>query len=190
MAEHGHDHTDADRLDRLADPEQYRYLSAEELRTWLDAEPDWAVADLGSGVGFYTNALAQSVTTVWALDADPAMHRRYQAMGQPENVRLVTAAVERIPLPDDCIDGAVSLRTFHHGVAGALDEVARLLRPGGRVVIFDWSATGAGNRDRGPEPEACYDIATVQSRLLDHGFRIQAATERRETFVVVARRTR
>lgn len=189
MTDHGHRHDlDAtDRIDRLEDPAQYRYLSGEELRTFLDPDPDWVIADLGSGTGFYTDEIAPIAGTVFAVDADEAKHARYRERGRPASVELVTADVADVPLADDSLDGAVSLRTFHHGVAEALGEVVRLLRAGGRLVVFDWSATGVGDRDRGPPPADCFDLATVQSRLRDVGFRIQHAHERRETFVVIAR---
>lgn len=183
----GHEHDFTDRTDRLEDPAQYRYLSAEELRTFLDPSPDWTVADLGSGTGFYADEIAPVVDAVYAVDAFEGMHERYAAKGMPSNVEPVTADVGDIPLDDGVLDGAMSLRTFHHGVAGALDEVARLLRTGGRFVVVDWSATGAGDRDRGPDPERCYDLAAVQSMLVESGFAIREAVERRETFVVVAR---
>ncbi len=185
--DHHHDEFDIDaRIDRLADPRQYRYLSAEELRTFLDPRPDQVVADLGSGTGFFTDELAPVVGTLYAVDVREEMHDAYRSRGLPGNVETVTADVADIPLDNDALDGAVSVRTFHHGVADALDEVARLLRPGARFVVVDWSATGAGQRDRGPDPEDCFDLAAVQASLLAAGFRIRDAHERRETFVVVA----
>jgi SAM-dependent methyltransferase len=185
--DHDHDHDFTDRIDRLEDPEQFRYLSGEELRTFLDPGPEWTVADLGSGTGVYTDEIAPTVDTVYDVDAYAAMHERYEERGCPANVELLTADVAEIPLDDGVLDGAVSLRTYHHGVAEALPELARLFRPGGRLVVFDWSATGAGERERGPPAESCFDLATVQSQLLEAGFRIGSAQDRRETFVVTAR---
>jgi SAM-dependent methyltransferase len=186
---HHHDHdASATRIERLNDPAQYRYLSAEELRRHLDPDPDWTLLDLGSGTGFYTDALAPVVDTVHAVDVDATMHEAYRERGRPDNVVPVEADVGDVPLPDDVADAAVSVRTFHHGVAEALPEVARLLRPGGRFVVVDWSATGVGDRERGPPPADCFDLATVQSMLIEAGFGVVDGHERRETFVVVARR--
>lgn len=190
MGGHGHDDEyDLDeRIDRLDDPTQYRYLSAEELRSLLDPGPDWVVADLGSGTGLFTDELAPVVGPLVAVDIRPAMHDHYRSKGLPANVVPLTADVGALPLADGVLDGAVSIRTFHHGVADGLDEIARVLKPGGRLVVVDWSATGAGDRERGRHPEDYVDLATAQSRLLDAGFRIRTARERRETFVVVAAR--
>lgn len=186
MAESGSEEADsAARLERLDDPLQYRYLSAEELRTFLDPGDDWTIADLGSGTGFFTDELAPVVGTAIAIDINDAMHRRYRSNGVPTNVIPLKADVGSLPLADDCLDGAVSIRTFHHGVAGALDEIARVLNPGARLVVVDWSAAGAGDRDRGRHPERYVDAAAAQAALIDAGFSIDETHERRETFVVV-----
>ncbi|MEF8800296.1 MAG: methyltransferase domain-containing protein [Halolamina sp.] len=101
------------------------------------------------------------------------------------NVVPVTADVATLPFRDGELDGAVSTRTFHHGLNDALPEIKRVLGPGGRLVVVDWSATGAGERDHARDEEY-FDVATVQSRLLEAGFRIRHARERRETFVIIA----
>jgi SAM-dependent methyltransferase len=174
-----------DRVDQLRDPSQYQYLSGEELRYFLAPDPDWVVADFGSGTGFYTDEIAPVAETVYAIDSRRPMHAQYQAVGMPANVAPVTADFSRTPFADGVLDGVFSTRTFHHGFEPAVEEVARVLRPGGRFVVVDWSATGAGDREPSVDEEYA-DLATVQSHLLDAGFTIRAAQERRETFVIVA----
>lgn len=178
---------DQDRIDALDDPAGFRYCSAEELRTWLAPAPDWRVADFGSGTGLFTSELAPVVERVLAVDVRQGLHEVYRADGVPANVIPVVADFGGLPLPTDALDGGVSVRSYHHGTDAVLDEIARVLRPGGRFVVVDWSATGAGER-AGRDDEAYLDLATVQSQLLDHGFRIRDARERRETFVVVGER--
>lgn len=179
---------DPERIERIDDPARsFTYCSAEELLTFLDPSPDWRVADLGSGTGRYASELAAVARTVYAVDVRPGMQAVYRERGVPSNVVPLVADFERLPLPADHLDGAVCLRTYHHGFASALPDLARVLRPGGRLVVVDWSATGAGERETHVDEEYL-DLATVQSHLLDAGFRISNAHERRETFVVVARR--
>jgi ubiquinone/menaquinone biosynthesis C-methylase UbiE len=177
-----------EKADRLEEPDRYRYLSAEEVYDLLDPDPKWTIADLGSGTGFYTDEVAPLVDHVYAVDIHEAMQDAYRAKGVPENVELVTSDVSDMPLADDRLDAALSIRTFHHGVEDSLDEVGRVLRPSGRFVVMDWSATGAGERDRGPDREDCVDLATAQSLLLDAGFEIRSACERHETFTIVSSR--
>lgn len=174
-----------DRVERIDDPASaYRYCSGEELRTFLDPGPDWTVADLGSGTGRFTSELAPVVDRAFAVDLRSGMQAAYREKGVPTNVTPLVADFERLPLPTDSVDGAISMRTYHHEFETALPEVGRVLRPGGRLVIVDWSATGAGERET-PVDEEYLDLATVQSHLLEAGFRIAHAEERRETFVIV-----
>ncbi|MFB6362392.1 MAG: class I SAM-dependent methyltransferase [Halobacteriales archaeon] len=176
-----------DRLEKLEDPSRYRWLSGEELRHHLGPAPEGAVADLGSGSGFYTDELAPVIRRAYAVDVLGEMHERYRERGLPDNVEPVTATFRDLPFADGGLDGAVAVMTFHHELHAALEEIARVLRPGGRLVIVDWSATGVGERDP-PVEEEYFDPASCQARLLDAGFRIRVARERRETFVVVATR--
>jgi len=174
-----------DRMEKIDDAATaFRYCSGEELRAYLDAGPAWRVADLGSGTGRYTSELAPVAGHVFAVDVRQGMHEFYRQKGVPTNVTPLLADFQHLPLPDDALDGAVSMRSYHHDFAPALPEVARVLRPGGRLVIVDWSGTGAGDREI-PVEEEYLDLAEVQADLLETGFRIDRAEERRETFVVV-----
>ncbi|MFB6310889.1 MAG: class I SAM-dependent methyltransferase [Salinirussus sp.] len=176
-----------ERIERLRDTDAFRYCSGEELRGFLSPAPDWRVADLGSGVGLFTDELAPVTGTVYAVDLRSGLHTTYQAEGLPENVRPVTADFAALPFPDNHLDGAISMRTFHHGFVDALEEVSRVLRPGGRLVIMDWSATGAGDRE-GKMQDHYVTLAEAQESLLEAGFAIPEARERRETFIVVGKR--
>lgn len=178
-----------DRIDRLEDPNAFRYCSGEGLRGFLTPGGHWHVADFGSGTGLFTTELAPVVDTVYAIDLRRGLHDRYRTTEMPTNVVPITADFGHLPFSADVLDGGVSIRTYHHGMAASLPEIARVIRPGGRLVVVDWSATGAGDREFRTD-EAFVDLATAQSHLLDAGFRIRDAMERRETFVVVAERRR
>jgi SAM-dependent methyltransferase len=176
-----------ERIDKLTDPSAFRYCSGEELRRFLAPGPDWGVADFGSGAGLFTTELASVAENVFAVDVRRDLHDIYREHGIPANVAPVTADFANLPFPDNHLDGGVSIRTYHHGFESALDEIARVIRPGGRLVIVDWSATGAGERE-GRDDEEYLNIATVQSHLLEVDFQIVDAHERRETFVVIGAR--
>lgn len=175
---------DQKRIDKLNSPNAFRYCSGEELRTLLDPGPDWHVADFGSGTGLFTSEIAPVVDTVFAVDIRQGLHGVYHEHGMPTNVTPITADFTTLPFPENYLDGGVSIRTYHHGFETALDEIARVVRPGGRLVIVDWSATGAGEHN-GRDEEEYLDLTTVQSDLLKTDFRIVVARERHETFVVV-----
>ncbi|ESS10700.1 MAG: methylase involved in ubiquinone/menaquinone biosynthesis [uncultured archaeon A07HR60] len=177
---------DPGEADRLNDPTvRYRYLSEEELLSLVDPSPDATVADLGSGTGFYTESVAVSAGDVYAVDVQSQMHDRYHQRGMQSNVTPVTAGIGDLPLQDDELDGAFAVNTYHEFAGdGAMHEVSRVLRPGGRMVIVDWSSRGLG--EMGPPTDQRYDLAAACEHLGDAGLQIRRARERRETFVVVA----
>lgn len=178
---------DADGADRLEDPSRYRYLSREELVAAVAPSADDHVVDLGSGTGFYTDDVAPHVGSVTAVDLQAEMHERYREKGVPDNVRLVTAGADDVPLSDGSVDAVVSTMTYHEfPTASTVAEIARLLGPDGRVVIADWSANGDG--EAGPPTDERYDAAHAVDALADAGITARRVDERPETFLVTAAR--
>lgn len=175
-----------ERADDLNDVSRYVSLSAEELLFALDPAPEMTVADLGSGTGFYTDDAAPYVDSLYAIDIQPAMHDLYRERGVPENVRLVTAGVDELPFGTDELDGAFSTMTYHEFATDeAITELARVLRPDGRLALADWTATGEGSR--GPSLDERFSADETVEQLEAHGFTVERADDRRETFLVTAR---
>ncbi|MFB6091883.1 MAG: class I SAM-dependent methyltransferase [Haloquadratum sp.] len=180
---------DADRAEDLERPDRYRFCSREELLAALDLSPTDVVADIGSGTGFYTDEIVPFAETVYAVDVQPEMHDHYREKGAPENVEFVAAEASSLPLEDDELDAAFSTMTYHEFAADeAFEELARVIRPGGRVVTVDWSSAGAG--DDGPPMDERFALADAVEAFETGGFRTIEATTRIETFVHVAERNR
>lgn len=176
-----------DRAEALDDPSRYRFCSREELLELLEPAADDVVADLGSGTGFYTADVAPFVGTTYAVDVQEEMHEFHRENGVPENVELVTAGISSLPFDDDELDGAFSIMTHHeYADAETMDELARVVRPGGRVVTVDWSGDGTG--DDGPPIDERFDVETVTDQFEEAGFTIARVHDRPETLAVVARR--
>ena len=173
-----------DRAEALDDPTRYVHCSREELLAALGAGAADTVADLGSGTGFYTDDVARAADRVVAVDVQRAMHDRYRANGVPTNVAPVVAPVDALPLADGALDGAVSTMTYHEfATPAAAAELARVCRPGARVVTVDWSARGRG--EAGPPTDERYDLRHTVETFEDAGFRTIEASTREETFVHV-----
>ncbi|MHC3438899.1 class I SAM-dependent methyltransferase [Natrialbaceae archaeon A-gly3] len=176
-----------DRADALEDPARYRFCSREELLSMLDLDAEAVVADLGSGTGFYTDDIAPFAETVYAVDVQEEMHDIYREKGVPEPVEFVTAEVSSLPFAEDHLDGAFSVMTHHEYASGeTFAELARVLRPGGRLVTVDWSADGAG--EDGPSTDERFGLGDATDHLEAAGFSIESARTRPETFAIVARR--
>jgi ubiquinone/menaquinone biosynthesis C-methylase UbiE len=177
---------DADNAGRLEDPaKRYQSVSREELLGALALTGEETLADLGSGTGFYTDDVAPYAKRVYAVDIQPEMHEFYREKGVPENVDLVTSGIEELPFETDELDGAFSTMTYHEFASeAAFGELARVIRPGGRLVIVDWSADGDGQS--GPPVDERYIASDAASALGEAGFEIVSQSTRPETFVVIA----
>jgi arsenite methyltransferase len=102
--------------------------------------PEYHVADVGAGTGFMTAGFAPQVERVYVLDGSPAMleQARKNLVDVP-NVVFQEADVTELPLPDTSLDVVFANMVLHHcpDPVAAILEMARLLRPGGRLVITD-----------------------------------------------------
>lgn len=107
--------------------------------------PGDAVLDLGSGSGtdvFIASHLSGPAGKIYALDMTAAMRDKLTdniAHAGVTNVEVLAGNLEQIPLPDDSVDVVTS-----NGVLNlvpdkeqAIKEIARVLKPGGRVQISD-----------------------------------------------------
>jgi ubiquinone/menaquinone biosynthesis C-methylase UbiE len=101
-------------------------------------EPGCLAADVGAGTGFVTEALLSAGLRVLAMDQSPAMlEEMRRTFG--DRVEYLLADAEHLPLPDAQVDYVFANMYLHHveSPASAIREMARILRPGGRLVITD-----------------------------------------------------
>ncbi len=123
----------------------WSHASGPDLAWMVDAAAPLATdraIDLGAGAGHATLALAPHVAHVDAVDPTPemlAVAARLAAERGVANVAFVEARADALPFADATFDVAVSRFSIHHwpDPSGSLREVARVLRPGGRVVLVD-----------------------------------------------------
>ena len=108
-------------------------------------EPGETVLDLGSGAGFDCFLAARKVGPqgrVIGLDMTPEMLTRARANAERSgftNVEFVEGFIEQIPLPDSSVDVVISNCVINLSVdkPQVFQEVARVLRPGGRMYVSD-----------------------------------------------------
>ena len=103
-------------------------------------DPTLEVADLGCGTGQLSETIAPHVWRVVAVDgsADMLDAARTRLHGLP-NVDIRQGDLEALPLETEALDAAMLSLVLHYSPdpARALAEVARVLRPGGRLLIVD-----------------------------------------------------
>lgn len=114
-----------DALRRLAGPGPYR----------------WAV-DLGTGAGFTAFAMSTCARRVLATDLTRPMLEQARRLGGERklgNLTLVQTPAEALPFASESLDLVTCRVACHHfaDLDQALDEVRRVLRPGGALVVAD-----------------------------------------------------
>jgi ubiquinone/menaquinone biosynthesis C-methylase UbiE len=97
------------------------------------------VVDLAAGTGKLTRDLTQRFNEVIAIEPLAAM-REQLARAAPA-ARALEGAAERMPLADASADAVVVAQAFHwFDGRRALDEIARVLKPGGGLALL-WNTT-------------------------------------------------
>ncbi len=105
--------------------------------------PRDVVADVGTGTGFMIMGLAPLTSRAIGFDSSPEMltvaRRNLAAFA---NVELHQVSGERLPVPDGDLDAVFANMYLHHAEEPprAIAEMARVLRPGGRLVVTDLDA--------------------------------------------------
>ena len=100
----------------------------------------WKVADLGCGTGGIAQSLAPFVEKVIAVDESNAMlaaaRKRLHGV---DNVDIRNGRLEALPLADEEVDVALLFLVLHYVAdpAGVVAEAARVLKPGGRLLVLD-----------------------------------------------------
>jgi len=103
-------------------------------------DPNLLVGDLGCGTGQLTETVAPYVRQVIAVDAAEEMLDAARArLDGATNVEFRKGELESLPLRDGELDVAVLSLVLHYSPAPpkALSEAARVIRPGGRVLVVD-----------------------------------------------------
>jgi SAM-dependent methyltransferase len=144
----------------------------------LQLEPGRQVLDVGCGIGVDLPALAERVGTdglVIGLDHDPNLLKAAkEASAGRSNVRLVVAEALELPFPNRSFDAVRADRVLQYipESAQALDEMARVLRPGGILALVepDWRAISLlpASPAGGDDDHTWSAIAQMCQRRLPH----------------------
>jgi ArsR family transcriptional regulator len=101
---------------------------------------DWTVADLGCGTGQLTAEIAPFVKRIIAVDNSAAMIKAAEKrLGDATNVEMRRGDLESLPIEDATCDAAMMILvlTYLAEPQTALQQAARILRGGGKIVIVD-----------------------------------------------------
>jgi len=168
-------------LEHLDRPERDQYQKPVDVVEALHLKPGMAVADLGSGSGYFTRRFVEAVTEsgmVYAIDVEPEMlayvkesivhmHRAYSAefiLARPDNPKL----------PFESVDLLFACNTIHHleNRAAYFRNVRSSLRPRGRISIIDFYPDERSG-DLGFPKHHLVARETVIKELIDAGYKLE-----------------
>ncbi|WP_306007203.1 class I SAM-dependent methyltransferase [Aquicoccus porphyridii] len=105
--------------------------------------PGERILDIGTGTGWAARLAAWRGATVTGVDVAPGMVEAAETLSTGLDPRPVfrRAAAEALPFPDESFDGVLSTYgvIFTHEPTKAVAEMARVLRPGGRLALATWA---------------------------------------------------
>lgn len=129
--------------------DQTRWMSesvAEEVADYIlelvNANPDTTFLEPGVGTGLNILPLIKRGYSVTGIDISQEMLNqfRHKLKGNPENLTLIKADASQLPLPDNSFDVVLTVHMVHtvSHWQNFLDEVERVLKPGGFYLNAQW----------------------------------------------------
>jgi predicted methyltransferase len=166
---------------RLDEESRDRWQKPEEVVALLECRPGFTVVDLGAGTGYFLRYLSEAVGPegrILALDVERSMvDQMYEriAREQLRNVRPDGITADDPALAPRSVDRVLIVNTWHHieDRARYATKLEEALRPGGRVLIVDFTAESPF----GPSEEHRLSIDTVTSELRAAGLNVRTLEE-------------
>lgn len=135
------------------------------------------IADLGSGSGFYTLALAKEVGgkgKVYAVDIHEEMLQHIKTAGARENldnIEVIKGDLEEergTRLADKSVDGVIIANTLFQleKPEACIKEAMRIVVDGGKMLVVDWKESFGG---LGPQPEHVISEEKAKKMFADAG---------------------
>jgi protein-L-isoaspartate O-methyltransferase len=192
---------------QLGDAGREAYQNIREIIGLLDLPKGSRVADVGSGLGFFTVRLARAVGLqgrVYAVDIDPDLVQqlRWRVREAPfPQVEVILGQPEDPLLPVGQLDAVLVVNSYHEMPQHQLmlQHIRAALKPGGRLLITE-PAAGAQRTESRAIQERNHMIAPelAEQDLLREGFEILARNDDfiqypdagRQDWLILARRPR
>ena len=132
-------------IERLSGQALWAWDKEARNLAWFGLHDGMSILELGSGPGFITEQLLTLCpnSRVTCVEIDPDLilpaEQYLQSRGLEGHYNIIQSDLMRMDLPDNTFDFAFSRFVFQHlhDPRGAMTEIHRVLRPGGKLVIHD-----------------------------------------------------
>ncbi len=150
------------------------------------------VFDLGCGTGRHVVYLAGQGFSVFGMDNSEqglAMTREWLRSEHLQADLRLGDMHAPLPYPNDFFDGAISIQVIHHGllaeVQASIDELKRVIRPGGLALVSVPVNRRPGRKDQVLEPGTFLPLEGLETGLPHHIFSDEELVEAFRPFDVL-----
>lgn len=143
----------------------------------INAKSTDNVLEVAAGTCVCGRNLAAVVSSVVCIDATAEMlevGKKAAKEKKLSNISFVEGIAEELPFEDDSFDIVFTRLTFHHfsEMESPFQEMNRVLKPGGKLVIIDMEATEQSLRVTEDKIERMRDFSHVENRSKDEFIRL------------------
>jgi ubiquinone/menaquinone biosynthesis C-methylase UbiE len=139
---------------------------------------DLVLADIGCGTGSLTLELARFAKRVLAIDLSRAMLTRAADVAKESkisNVEFRRGNIEKLPVPDNSVDATFCVMVLHflENPDQAVQELCRITRPGGSVIVVDL----VPHEEEWMKEEMAHRWLGFKKSLIERWFRMAGAAQ-------------
>jgi ubiquinone/menaquinone biosynthesis C-methylase UbiE len=159
---------DTEKLNHLNDPERLKDIPPEYIIDKMGLNSPKTILDIGAGTGFFSNEFSKiaGLEKLYALDIADEMIQWIKAQLAPNNSKIIPQKMQedKIELESNLADAVIMINVHHefHHPMRILNEVNRLLIPGGKLAIVDWAKK---ETEHGPPVEKRYTTTQIKQQL-------------------------
>lgn len=165
----------------LNNPDRLEKLAPRKIWEFIDYKRPEKIIDIGAGTAFITAALGELAPKahIDAFDIEPVMVTEMRS-NLPEYNRITPHLMidNKLPVSDEYADIVWMINLFHELRKPnlLLQEIKRVLKPNGKLLIIDWAKKQEAC-ESGPPLDHRVDESTITSLMVDADFSNIKTTE-------------